>query len=143
MMNRKMTAREYLEQAYRLNERIDCKLTQLSQLKDMATNITSNLSDVCVQKTHNDHKLEDTIVKIVEQEKEINAEIDAMVDLKDEIKRTIEKVPSVEQRLVLEERYLCFRSWEKIATHMSYGIRWVYKIHGKALATVEKILEEK
>ena len=133
-------AREYLEQAYRLDERITCRLFQLAQLKEMATTISSHIKDVCVQETHNDHKLEDTIVKIVEQEKEIDNEIDALVELKAEVRYVIEKVPNVEQRLLLEERYLCFKSWEEIATDMSYGLRWIYKLHDKALKSVTQIL---
>ena len=36
-----MTAKEYLNQAYWLDRRIDSKLEQLSALKDMATKTTS------------------------------------------------------------------------------------------------------
>lgn len=40
-----MTAKEYLNQAYWLDRRIDSKLEQLSALKDMATKTTSIMSD--------------------------------------------------------------------------------------------------
>lgn len=135
-------AREYLDQAYRLDERINSRLLQLAQLKDMATTITSHIKDICVQESHNNHKLEDTIVKIVEQEKEIDNEIDALVELKADVRHVIDKVPNVEQRLLLEERYLCFKSWEEIAADMSYGLRWIYKLHDKALKSVGQILGE-
>lgn len=135
-------AREYLDQAYRLDERINSRLLQLAQLKDMATTITSHIKDICVQESHNNHKLEDTIVKIVEQEKEIDNEIDALVELKTDVRHVIDKVPNVEQRLLLEERYLCFKSWEEIAADMSYGLRWIYKLHDKALKSVGHILGE-
>ena len=135
-------AKEYLDQAYRLDERINSRLLQLAQLKDMATTITSHIKDICVQESHNNHKLEDTIVKIVEQEKEIDNEIDALVELKADVRHVIDKVPNVEQRLLLEERYLCFKSWEEIAADMSYGLRWIYKLHDKALKSVGQILGE-
>lgn len=135
-------AREYLDQAYRLDERINSRLLQLAQLKDMATTITSHIKDICVQESHNNHKLEDTIVKIVGQEKEIDNEIDALVELKADVRHVIDKVPNVEQRLLLEERYLCFKSWEEIAADMSYGLRWIYKLHDKALKSVGQILGE-
>ena len=44
-----MTAKEYLNQAYWLDRRIDSKLEQLSALKDMATKTTSIMSDYAVQ----------------------------------------------------------------------------------------------
>lgn len=108
MDRNKMTAKQYLLQAYRLDERINSKLEQLGQLKMMATNITSNLSEICVQKTRNNHQIEDTIVKIVEQEQEIDDEIDALVDLKAEILHMVDKVPGIDHRLLLENRYLVF-----------------------------------
>ena len=41
---------------------------------------------------------------------------------------------------VLEKRYLCFQSWEQIAVEMGYDLRWLYRIHGKALEEVKAIL---
>ena len=130
-------ARTYLSQAYRLNQRIDSKLLQLSQLKDMAVHVTTTMNDMKVQSSPDMQKMETTVLKIIEQEKTLNDEIDQLVDLKSEIKKVIEDVESPEQRFLLEERYLCFRSWEKIAAEMDYGIDNVFKLHQKALATVE------
>lgn len=129
-------ARAYLSQAYRLNQRIDGKLLQLSQLKDMAVHVTTTINDMKVQSSPNLQKMESTVLKIIEQEKNLNDEIDRLVDLKSEIKKVIEAVESPEQRFLLEERYLCYRSWEKIAAEMDYGIDNVFKLHQKALQNI-------
>ena len=137
MEEKKMTAKQYLRQAYRLNQRINSKLTQISLLRGNATNITANLNEVIVQTSHDNTKMENTILKIIKQEREIDEEIDMLVELKDEIRRVINGVKNIEYRLVLELRYLCFRSWEEIAVEMDYSIDYVFKIHRKALEMVE------
>ena len=40
-----MTAKEYLTQAYRIDQRINSKLEQVSSLRDLSTKATSTLSD--------------------------------------------------------------------------------------------------
>jgi len=77
-----MTAKEYLGQAYRLDQRINSKLEQVMSLRDLATKATSTLSDVAPSGTRNVHRMEDIIVKIVDLENEINRDIDNLVDLK-------------------------------------------------------------
>ena len=47
-----MTAREYLSQAYRLDQRINSKIEQLSTLNDLATKATSVMSGM----PHNPNK---------------------------------------------------------------------------------------
>ena len=46
-----------------------------------------------------------------------------------------------EYQTILEKRYLCFQSWEKIAAAMDYDIRWLYRLHGKALEEVQELLD--
>lgn len=141
MDRNKMTAKQYLSQAYRLDERINSKLEQLGQLKMMATNITSNLSEICVQKTHNNHQMEDTIVKIVEQEQEIDDEIDALVDLKAEIRHMVDKVPGIDHRLLLEKRYLVFEDWSQIAMDLNWSVQHTFRLHNEALREFDRILK--
>ena len=64
---------------------------------------------------------------------EINADIDSLVDLKRELRKTIESIPNVDYRTVLELRYLNFRKWEEIAVTMGYRLRNVHYIHDKAI----------
>ena len=131
-----MTAREYLSQAYRLDQRINSKLTQLALLRGNAMNLTANLKEIRIQTSHDNARMENTILKIIDQERELDEEIDRLVDLKAEIKKVIDEVENIEYRLILELRYLCFRSWEEIAVEMDYSIDNVFRIHRKALEMV-------
>ena len=41
---------------------------------------------------------------------------------------------------LLEKRYLCFLSWEKIAVEMHYSIQHIYRMHDTALSCVAAIM---
>jgi DNA-directed RNA polymerase specialized sigma subunit len=128
-----MTAKEYLGQAYRLDQRINSKLEQVMSLRDLATKATSTLSDVAPSGTRNVHRMEDIIVKIVDLENEINHDIDNLVDLKREMVSVIKAVTDPEYQTILELRYLCFKSWEQIAVDMNYSIQHIYRLRDRAL----------
>lgn len=128
-----MTAKEYLGQAYRLDQRINSKLEQIMSLRNLATKATSTLSDTPPSGTRNVHSMEDIIVKIVEMENEINHDIDNLVDLKREMVSVIKAVTDPEYQTILELRYLCFKSWEQIAVDMNYSIQHIYRLRDKAL----------
>jgi DNA-directed RNA polymerase specialized sigma subunit len=131
-----MTAKEYLGQAYRIDQRINCKVEQVSSLRNLATKATSTLSDTPPSGTRNVHRMEDVIVKIMAMENEINADIDRLVSLKQEIIRAIKSVNNPEQQTLLELRYLCFRTWEEISVEMDYSIQQIYRIRDKALGKI-------
>jgi len=131
-----MTAKEYLNQAYWLDKRIDSKLEQLSALKDMATKTTSVMSDDVVSHTRNVHSMQDVIAKIIDMQAEINADIDHLVDLKREIMQVIKAVQNPEHQTLLELRYLCFRSWEYVAEELGYNVRHVYRLHDEAVEQI-------
>ena len=136
-----MTAKQYLKQARYLDERINTKITQVSSLHDLATKATSTLSDMPGSPTRNTHRMEDIIIKILMLENEINADIDHLVDLKDEILSVIKAVDDEECRLLLEKRYLNFEQWEDIAAEMCTGVKNIYRLHDKALKML--VLPEK
>lgn len=133
-----MTARDFLSQAYRLDQRINCKIEQLSTLNDLATKATSTLTGM----PHNPNKatstLENAITKIVDLQKEINDDIDHLVDVKAEITKVIKSVENVDQRFILEKRYLCWASWPEIAVELNVSNRRLYYLHDLALDEVQK-----
>ncbi|MDD3400401.1 MAG: DUF1492 domain-containing protein [Eubacteriales bacterium] len=132
-----MTAKAYLEQAFRLDQRINSKIAQVSSLHELATKATSTISDMPRAASPNVHRMEDIIMKIFALEEEINADIDALVDLKREIVAVIKAVENTEYQTVLEKRYLNFDKWEQIAVDMGYSMDWLFAIHRAALKNIE------
>ncbi len=137
-----MKAKEYLGQAYLLDQRINSQLEQLTVLNDLATKCTSMISDMPRNPNRGGSRMADTVSKIVDLQEEINRDVDALVDLKMEIIGVIRSVEKKEYRVLLELRYLCFKSWEDIAAEMNYSVRWVHIMFSRALAAVDINLEE-
>ena len=131
-----MTAKEYLGQAYRLDQRIDAKLEQVSNLRALATKATATISDMPRSSSPNLQHMESTILKIIDLEQEINEDIDRLVDLKKEITAAIKAVTAPEYQMVLELRYLFYKRWEEIAVSMNYTTANVFLLHGKALREI-------
>ena len=67
-----MTVKEYLSQAYRIDQRINSKLEQVASLRALATKATSTLSDTPPSGSRNVQSMENVIVKIIDLENEIN-----------------------------------------------------------------------
>lgn len=132
-----MNAKEYLKQAFYLDKRINSKLEQVESLNTLATKATSTLSDMPKSPNRGSSKLEDTIVKIIDLQEEINRDIDKLVDLKAEMVGTIKQIQNKELQVILEKRYLCFETWEKIAVEMNYSIQHIFRLHSKALKNIE------
>lgn len=131
-----MTTKEYLSQAYRIDQRINSKLEQIVSLREIATKATSTLSDTPPSGTRNVHSMEGIIVKMVDLENEINKDIDTLVDLKREFVSIIKGVDNPEYQTLLELRYLCFKTWEQIAVEMGYSLQHIFRIHDKALKNI-------
>ena len=131
-----MTAKEYLGQAYRLDQRINSKLEQVLSLRELTTKATATMSDMPGGGSRNVYKMQDIIGKIVDLENEINADIDKLVDLKREMVAVIKAVADPEYQTLLELRFLCFKTWEQIAVDMNYSIQHIYRLRDKALKMV-------
>lgn len=137
-----MKIKEYLGQAYRIDNRINSKLEQISSLHDLATKATSTISDMPGSATRNIHRMEDIIVKIMDLEEEVNKDIDALLNLKMDITHLIKLVDNHEYQIILEQRYLCFKTWEQISVDMGYSIQHTFRLHDKALKEIGGIYED-
>lgn len=140
MNKQTLLAKDYLTQAYRIDQRINSKIEQVSSLHELATKATSTLSDTPLSGTRKTHGMEDIICKMMDLEAEINADIDRLVDLKREIIMLIKSVSNMECQTILELRYLCFKSWEQIAVDMCYSIHHLYKMHNDALEVCAELM---
>ena len=138
-----MNAIEYLSQAYLLDQQIQTKLQQIASLRSLSGTMRSFTGSEPVAHTRNVSALEDTVIKIMEEEQALNEQIDRLVDLKKEIAETISQVNNVTYRLILEKRHLCFLMWEQIACEMHYGVRTVQTKYNEALSIIQRILDDR
>ena len=128
-----MTGKEFLEQVRYVDRAIDSKLEQLERLEDETKKATSIVSDMPRSSSPNLQRLEATIVKIVDLKHEINRDIDRLVDMKKAARLSINAMINPDERLILELRYLCYKSWPEITEQVGCGESNIYRIHGHAL----------
>jgi DNA-directed RNA polymerase specialized sigma subunit len=143
-MNRKrkviqMQAKQYLKQAYRLNDLINSDLEELDELRIFSESISSpNFSGMPTSGTRNiEPTFARAVDKIVDLENHINEEINRLVDLKKEIRSVINEVIDGDERLLLKYRYINFCAWEDICAKMNISMRTAHRIHSAALANVK------
>lgn len=135
-----MTSKEYLLQARFLDASIRTKVEQIESLNDLATSCTAVISDMPRNPNRGGSRMEEAVLKIIDLQEEIKRDMMALVELKREIMEVIKSVSSLEYQTILEKRYLCFISWERIAVELGYSIQHTYRLHDAALKEIEEIL---
>ena len=131
-----MTAKEYLSQAYRLDQRIQSKQEQIASLNELATSCSATMTGMPRNPNRGGSRMADAVCKIVDLENSIAADMDALIQLKAEIVDTIKAVDCIEYQLILEKRYICDKSWPEIAVDLGYKMRHLYKLHDEALDAI-------
>lgn len=130
-----MTAKEYLQQAYWLDKRINAKIRQKEMLLAIAQKVTPSMSFAPGKGKGRD--MAEIIARITDLENSINDDIDRLVDIKTDIRDCIAGVRDPRLQILLEMRYLCHESWRTIAGVLGYEEAQIYRLHGKALQMVK------
>lgn len=132
-----MTAKEYLRQAYRLDQKISSDLEEVASLREMSASVSSPQLTERVQTSKNtDAPFVRALEKIIDLEEHINKEVEFLMELKKEIRVVITTVEDTDERMVLKYRYVHNYTWEQIGNELHADARTVRRWHGKALQHV-------
>lgn len=129
-----MTAKEYLQQAYKMDKRIRILQGKVDKLHSALEYHSPSLEGSGGGGSAD--RMPDTISKIMEYEQHVQQLQADYVKKYIEIDKAIHSVENANQREVLERRYLLYQKWEQIADEMHYSLDNVYKLHGKALQKI-------
>lgn len=123
-----------------LDIRIQSKIQQIEALNNLATSCSSVISDMPRCSSGRGSKVENTVIKLVDLQAEINEDMNKLIELKKEIGTVIKSLKNAEYQTILEKRYLCGLSWERIAVDMNYSIQHIYRMHDWAIKEIKSIL---
>lgn len=137
-----MNAEQYLKQAADKNADIEEKMAELQRLKSLRLSITASLQGAGGGSSGGDRLCYIT-AQILDMEAELNAMIDAYVDLRKEIAATVGMVQDVRLRKLLQKKYLDLKPQKVIASEMHYARQHVDRLHKQALEAVEAILRKR
>ena len=141
-----MTAKQYLRQIRAQNRRIDSLIAEKDRLKQIAEGVSGLSYDrVKVQATRAapGNRQTDAVYKLIDLEERITAEIDRYVDMRDEAAKYITLMPNDTEQAVLRNYYLSGMKWEQVAELMNYDLRYLFKLHGRALISFSKVMPTK
>lgn len=134
-------AKEFLSRAYRIDQQIQSKLDQLSRIRGSVSGTGLCYGDVKVQTSGPVSLVENAVLKILEEERAINEEIDCLVEIRRQIRDVISRVDDVDCRLLLEKRNLLFKTWPEISREMNMCLRWTQTRYKDAVEKVQEILD--
>lgn len=133
--------KKYLNQVKESDKMIDVKQKRLDELRQQSIFVRSpDYSGDKVQTSHQGDSIGKIIAKIIDLQKEINADIDRFVDLKAEIMHQIDKLQSVDERVILYAKYFEYKTISQIADEMPCCIRTVQRTHKRALKNLSLIV---
>lgn len=134
-----MKTQDYLKQIERLDRMIQNKLSEICQLRHMATSITIPPKEVNVQTSSDKDRVGTAVAKIVDMENETNKLVDEYIDKRKAIINQIDYIEDANMYHVLHEKYVMRKDLSTIAVEMGYSFKQVCRIHGKALNEFEKL----
>ena len=137
-----MKAKDYLLQISKIDRLVENKIAELEHWQAIATGTTTFSDGDRVQSTGNKYKMEDAIIKCIEISNDLNEQIDRLVDTRKEVISTIEQLKPSEYD-VLHKIYVQNKDFQEIATAKKMSYSWVTSKHGRALASLQKILDER
>lgn len=133
-----MNAKQYLRQAYRLDQKINSDLAELSRLREMAASIGSpDFEEHYNPNCPTEAPFVKALEKVWEMQEKINDEVDKLVNLKEQIRMTIDKVENPDEQMVLRYRYIHNYTWEQIGDALYADESTIRRWHGRALQHIE------
>lgn len=130
-----MTTKQWLSRARYCDREITVLQKAKDREKQRLLSITASLDGDTVTTTKDPHKFD----RYVELAAMLDAKIDELYSIKQEVERTVDEVQDPRYRQLLRLRYVSVMTWEEIAVTMSYSFRQVCRMHGEALIAVDLI----
>ena len=125
--------KEKLKGAMYAQRTLGVELDKLQELRNLAQKVTPAYSQSPGGGSGNAQKLENSIAKIIEQEKIIAECCNELCAQLAEVRALVALLPMGPMRLVMQRRYLNYQKWEQIAAELHYSWQNIHRLHSKAL----------
>ena len=131
-----MTVREYLTQGYLLEQRIACDMRKAEAARALAASVSAPLTDgVCISTSPaGEARFVRVLERGEEMEERVAAELDLLLNLKEQMDGVIRSVPGEDFRLLLQCRYTQHMSWACIAGLLGISRNTALAWHKTALS---------
>ena len=134
-----MTAKEYLQEIKKIRRRVNLLQTEVERLRADAESVSINLDGM--PRTQGNKTWENLVIQLAECESVLQAELSALWKKQIDAILLLEKLKPKHQQ-ILTEYYIADKTWERIAYELDITWRYCYKLHGSALAELEKVMHD-
>lgn len=152
-----MKAKVFLNQLTKLDTMIENKMIEREQWKAIAEGVTAGGTSVIVldkkgrqqlhnmekvQSSGNPQKMADAVHKMIEIDAEIDLCIDKLIEAKKDVLSVIEKLSAAEYDII-HKIYVQHISLYEVAAMSKRSYSSITTLHGRALKSVQNILDER
>ena len=128
----------YLNQAFFLDKQINSLIKVKEETVSLAQRCTANYNNVGGSNPSRTNSQEMLYIKIADQSNQIDAQIDKLVDIRNEIEQLINTVSDTDGQSILRMRYLAYMPMTDIADIMGCDRRTIYRKYNKS---IEELVE--
>lgn len=132
-----MRAKEYLGQIRRLDHKINSDLAEIYRYRTLAMSITIEPKGDKIKSSGGKDRMAEAVVKIVDLERQINTEVEELIQARQEIVEKINAIENNDYRDVLTERYVLCKAFDNIYENINMSRRKMYYTHKMALEFFE------
>lgn len=131
-----MTAKEFLMQGKRAEERINALIAERNRLRDIITGVRRSNPGAIMSSGGEHYDFTDYVAALDNVDNRLYREIIELCRIKEKISKIIDGIENITQRRVLELRYRNYLTWEEIAKEIPCNIRSAQRIHCQGLKNI-------
>ena len=126
-----------MKQVFDKYQEVDSKIEQIARLRELATSTTTIINGM-PKATHSvNFKVENAIIHSLDEPiYKLNEELKVFIALYNEVSNAIAQIKERDERIILEYRYLAFKSWQDIAQSMNLSKDRIFQLHRMALEKI-------
>lgn len=126
--------KQYLSRVHEIDKMIQYKQKRIDELSEQISSTKSpNYSDERVQTSPNGDEIPRMVIKLVSLQEEMDADIESLIDAKNDIMRMLDNIQDADAIIVLYKYYFEYKSMLKIAEDMGYSDRTIQRIYRRGI----------
>ena len=123
----------YLNQAFFLDKQVNSLIKVKEETINLAQRCTANYDSIGTTNASKTNRQENIYIKIIDQSKQIDQQIDKLVDIRNEIEQLINTISDTDGQSILRMRYLAYMPMTDIADIMGCTRVTVYRKFNKSI----------
>ena len=139
-MREKSKAQVFLE-SFEMNKvKMECKLEERGFWHDLSLCITGQMGGERVQSSGAKDKMAQARAVCADMEDDILSAVQTLASNSKEVTGVLDQLDNPTEYKVLHQKYMQFKDFNTIAANFNSDYTWATTCHGRALKSVEKIL---